>query len=492
VRHRLAVLTLSAALLAAPPVAWASGYALPNTNSRDLSMSASAVAAQRDSGAVFTLPAALARLDGLSVSVGAGAVSVYNTWTDPTPGATLPPYTGSPLAPVPALPPEPGSQSLKANLTIWPQVSVAWGGKVPFLGDRGVGVGLSFEPYGGARVPWADDWAGRYRITDVDRRVYSAMGSVAIEVIPQIRLGGGALFYYTEEKFVQHLWMEPFGGAPLAPSAPGFPDASASLRLTGHAWSWDASIEGEPVKDWPLTLAVDYKHQGVQNLTGNTSISGVAPLFSGPLPPTLSQLLPLQAIVQSTSASSQLTIPNELNVGAAFRPAKPWLVTFTYTWDRWSVYQSDTFVGDVPGAVITVPRNYNDGHTFRAGVEWAATRNLELRAGFQRDISGLTTSTYSPTLPDGSSWGGSLGAGWKFGQGFSVSAAVFYANVDKVTSTNNGPEPGFYGAAFATPSNPLGALPVPLPDTTFRGSYEPSALIYSLAVGWTPGAHTGD
>jgi long-chain fatty acid transport protein len=408
-------------------------------------------------------------------------VNVFNNWTDPTPGATQPPSVSPGVS---ALPPEPGTQSLKENITIWPQVSVAWGAKVPFLGDRGVGVGLSFEPYGGARVPWADDWAGRYRITDVDRRVYSAMGSVAIEVIPQIRVGGGVLYYYTEEKFVQHIWMEPYGGLgapPLGIFGPGTPDASASLRLTGHAWSYDLSIEGEPVKEWPLTLAVDYKHQGVQNMTGNVSISSVPPIFSGPVPPALQ---PVQAVVQTTSASSQLTIPNELNVGAAYRPAKPWLVTFTYTWDRWSVYQSDTFTGNT-GAVISVPRNYNDGHTFRAGVEWGATRNLELRAGFQRDISGLTTSTYSPTLPDGSSWGGSLGAGWKFGQGFSVSGALFYAHVDMVTSTNNGLEPGVYPP-------PVGALPVPQPDTTFRGSYEPSALIYSLAVGWTPGAHTGD
>jgi long-chain fatty acid transport protein len=489
VRHRLAKSTLlSAALLAAPLGARASGYTLPNTNSRDLGMSASAVAAQRDSGAVFTLPAALARLDGLSVSVGAGAVNVFNNWTDPTPGATQPPS----FAPgVSAPPPEPGTQSLKQNITIWPQISVAWGGKLPFLGDRGAGVGLSFEPYGGARVPWADDWAGRFRITDVDRRVYSAMGSVALEVIPQIRIGGGALFYYTEEKFVQHIWMEPYGGLPTVPFAPGTPDTSASLRLTGHAWSWDASIEGEPVAGFPLTLAVDYKHQGVQNLTGNVSISGVAPIFAvTPLPAPLAALTPIQALVHATSASSQLTIPNELNVAAAWRPAKPWLVTFTYTWDRWNVYQSDTFVGDT-GAVISVPRDYDNGQTFRAGVEWTATRNFELRAGFQRDLSGFKTDTYSPTLPDGNSWGGSLGAGWLFGQGFSLSAAVFYAHVDKVTSTNNGPEPGIFAAAVS-PTNPNGLVPFPPQNTTFRGSYEPSALIYSLAVGWTPGAHTGN
>ena len=50
---------LAALAVLLPSLALASGYALPNTNPRDLGLSASAMAAQRDSGAAYALPAAL-------------------------------------------------------------------------------------------------------------------------------------------------------------------------------------------------------------------------------------------------------------------------------------------------------------------------------------------------------------------------------------------------------------------------------------------------
>lgn len=465
--------TILSAFLLAPSLALASGYALPNTNPRDLSMCASAVAAQNDSGAAFALPAALARLRGPSVNLGGGFVNVFSTWTDPTPGATQPPSSSPGVS---ALPAEPGKQSLALEFTPFPNVSAAWGGKVPFLGDRGVGAGLSIQPFGGARVHWPDDWAGRYRIDDVDRRVFSVIGGVGVEVHPQIRIGGGLIYYYTTEKLTQSLWMEPFGNT--GTFTPGYPDAQGKLDVSGGAFSYDASIEIDPIAGVPLTLAVDYKHKATQNLSGDVTFSGVSPIFAGPVPP---QLAPLKQLFGATSAKHQLTIPNTLNVGAAYRVITPVLVTFTYTFDRWVVYDQDLFSANT-GAAIAVPRDYSNGHTFRAGVEWDVSRPLQLRAGVQRDISGLKTYTYSPTLPDSSSWAGSLGATWRFPMGISLNGAFFYAHLDKVTATRTGLEPGIYPGPTT--------LPVPQPGTAFRGSYEPSAFIYTLSLGWTPGART--
>jgi long-chain fatty acid transport protein len=191
----------------------------------------------------------------------------------------------------------------------------------------------------------------------------------------------------------------------------------------------------------------------------------------------------LQAVYAATNAKETLTIPNTLNVGAAYRVIKPLLVTFTWTLDRWRVYDGDVFTAS-NGAVIPVPRDYRNGHTLRGGAEYDVVKAVTVRAGVQRDISGLRTETYSPTLPDGSSWAGSLGATYRFAHGVSIDAGVFYAKMDKVTATNTGLEPNIYPAAAVPPT---GVLPVPQPGTTLRGSYEPSALVYGLSVGWTPG-----
>jgi long-chain fatty acid transport protein len=424
-------------MLLAPSLALASGYSLPNTNPRDLAMSASTVAAQRDSGAAFALPAALARLEGPSLRIAGGGVNVYNTWKDPTNGVPGPAGAVGP------------DTDMDGVISAIGNVSVAYGGKLTMFGNRGWGVGLGVQPFGGAIVNWPDDWTGRFRIVEVDRKSFSGIVSAGIEVLPRVRVGAGFLYYYTTQEFTQKTFLGPAG------------EAEATLDMDGGAPSFSASLEVDPIADLPLTIAVDYKHKATQDLDGDVKWTG--------LPPGASLLNP---ILQDQGVKETLTIPNLLNIGLAYRVAKPLLITATFTWDRWVVYDQDQFIGDAPGAQLAVPRDYSNGQTYRAGVEYDLTPAWQVRAGVQRDESGLSTDTYSPTLPDGSSWAGSLGGTYKFGRGFSVDAAVFYAMMDDVTSTkNSATEP-----------------PLPTDPGTFRGKYSPSALVYGLSVGWQPTA----
>jgi long-chain fatty acid transport protein len=434
-------------LIAAPTLALASGYSLPNTNPRDLAMSASAVAAQIDSGAAFALPASLSRLDGSSARLGAGGVVIFETWSDPT-GASP-------------------DVEIDKKMTPMGSLSVAYGGKV---GDRGWGVGLGIQPFGGAVVTWPGDWPGRYRIVEVDRQVFSGVLTGGVEVLPRVRLGGGLVYYYTTETLSQDVWMAGFS------SPPGAADGSASIDVNGGALSFDVSAEVQPLKDVPLTIAVDYKHKATQELDGDATFTGIQP--------GVALVPPLAAVYTNQGASQTLTIPNTLNIGLAYRVTKPLLVTATYTFDRWVVYDQDVFVGD-NGSRIAVPRDYSNGYTIRAGAEYDVMPKLQVRAGIQRDVSGLNERYYSPTLPDASSWAGSLGATWKFGGGLALDAAVFYAMMDEVTAEDPNPatpgtgtEPGIYP----------GPTVVPVTEGTFRGTYDVAAYIFGVSLGWTPGA----
>lgn len=441
-----------ASILLAPSLALASGYSLPNTNPRDLSMCASSVAAQRDSGAAFALPAALARMEGPSAGASFGIVHVFNTWKDPSTG-----------------------QKVSMDTTFSPlgTLNVSYGGKVPFLGNRGVGVGVGFQPFGGAIVSWPAGWPGRYRILEVDRKVFSGVATVGVELHPQVRVGGGFVYYYTWEKLSQNAWMAPFTGAgPGSPGTwnPATPDATGTIDLSGGAPSYDLSAEIDPVKGLPLTIGVDYKHKATQTLDGDVSWSGLTPIAQ-----TLSTSL--APIFANQKAKQRLTIPNVLNVGAAYRVARPLLVTATFTFDRWVVYDEDRFVG-ANGAYIAVPRHYRNGQTYRAGVEYDLLADFQVRVGIERDVSGLRSQYASPTLPDASSWAGSLGASYRLGRGFHLDAAVFYAMMDKVTVPSS-------AAGLEPPqSATVGSL---VPTGTFRGEYTPSALVYTVGLGWKPG-----
>ncbi len=401
--------SIVASLLLAPSLALASGYALPNSHPRDLGVCASGVAAQSDAAAAFALPAALARIQGPSVRLGAGAVSVGADWTDPTPGATVPPIGG---------PAEPRTASLSTKLTYFPTVAVSYGGKIAALGDRGWGVGLALQPFGGSIVKWPNDWAGRYRITEVDREVFSGTLTGGIEVIPQVRIGGGLVYYYTMETFKQNLWQEPFGATGVL--TPGYPDATAKLgKLDGGALTYDVSFEVEPLKGVPFTLAVDYKHKA----TG-LSMDGDGHF---PLPAALQS--PFDRSDQGVKQT--LTIPNILNVGLVpRREAGARDVQFSST--RWFRSTTSTTSSANTGLEIVVPRHYGNGHVIRAGVAWTpsdadAPRRPPARRLRAQEGDSLADAARLEHV------GRLARRPVTFAKAFSVDAAVFYAKMDKET-----------------------------------------------------------
>jgi long-chain fatty acid transport protein len=386
--------TLIAAALLLPAVTLANGYDVPNVAPRDLSLAGSANAAQADAGATYAMPAGLARLPGLNLSLNASVLVLSTEWTAPA---------GSGLGPSPA--------SMKFS----PVPPVALFASYGFtLGGRRAGVGFGLNVPGGGNVFWDDQWAGRGRIISVDRKIYALYLTGGYELIPQVRLGGGLVYYYGVEYLKQGI--QPF------------PDAYGELSAKGGAAAFDLSAEVTPVLSVPLTLAVDFKYKGIMKLKGDGHFQ---------VPPAL------LTSVQDQGVTHELPYPSVLNVAAAWRLAPPVLVTAGFTYTFYEVYKADTFLGS-KGMVIDVPRDYGNGSTYRVGVEYAASEQLALRAGVLRDQSGFRRDTYSPTLPDGNSWAGSLGAGYAITRNITVNAAFFYAKLDKVTASGLEAFPGSY------------------------------------------------
>ncbi len=386
--------SLLAVSLLLPALALANGYDVPNVSPRDLSMSGSASAAQNDAGATYGMSAALARLPGFNLSFNASMLALSTDWTAPA-GSGLTPATSSiDFAPV-------------------PPVSIFASYGFDLAGHR-AGVGFGLNNPGGGAVNWDEQWAGRGRIITVDRKIFGAYLTGGVELLKQLRVGGGLVYYYGTEYLKQGI--QPF------------PDAYGELSTKGGAVAFDVNAEVTPFESVPLTVAADYKYKGTMKLKGDGHFQ---------VPPALA------TSVQDQGVTHELTYPAVLNVAVAWQVARPVLVTAGVTYNWYEVYKSDTFVGS-KGLVIDVPRNYDNGITWRLGVEFAANEKLRLRAGLLRDLSGFKTDTYSPTLPDGNSWAGSVGAGYAFTRNLTANAGFFYASFDEVTATGTEAFPGSY------------------------------------------------
>ena len=396
---RKLILAIAAAL---PTAAFAGGYIVPNTNARDLAMSGSAMAAQDSAAATYANPAALSRLEGLNVSFGLGLIDFRSTWTDTGGVATSSgPQQSVSMIPKGAFP---------------PALFAGYGLELPNGMRLGVGAGLNVP--GGGYVFWPGNWPGRGEIVTVDRKIYGMYLTSGLQITPQVRVGGGLVYYRTTEHLVQNF--NYLNGT----------EGSAELGAAGGQVSFDLSAEVQPLKEIPLTLGADYKHQGVQTLTGKAHFDSVPDPLRG------------YGLVDQ-GVSHVLTYPNRLELGAGYRVVPPLLVTFQWTWERFHVYKNDVFAGD-KNLTVAVDRDYKNGYTLRLGGEFQALPQLKVRGGVLRDVSPSRQETLSPTLPDANVWALSIGAGYEFSPALGLDVAYFHAFYDTVSAS--GPEafPGTY------------------------------------------------
>ena len=399
-----------------PAAAFAGGYAVPNVNARDLSLAGSAVGGQKDATAAYVNPAALAGLEGLSVVANATMIDFRSTWNA---------VDGS-------------GASRESNLKpAWPpSLFASSGGKI---NDMGWGVGAGFNiPFGG-NVYWPGDWQGRFAptgIVTVNRRTYAMYLTGGLRPIPQIKVGGGLIYYRTTEELSQAFnFLGQEGGA--------------ALGTTGGKVSFDLSAEITPFIGVPLTLGIDYKHKADQTLTGHAHFDN-APAALGPN--TLDQ-----------GVTHDLTMPNLLNVGLAYRVLPNLLLTGAWTFDRFIVYKRDLFQGDL-GTTVLVNRDYKNGYTFRLGAEYDdLVPNLTLRAGVLRDISPTRPELLSATIPDSNATAVALGLGYEITQGVTVNATYFHAFFDETTTAS---------------------------AEVFPGRFETRANIITIGISFRPGEKT--
>ena len=359
------------------------------------------------------VPSALSKIDGFALSLSGSILSLHTEWNAPA-GSGL---TGS----------------AKTDFHPTPPVALfaAYGTK---LGDRGVGVGFGLGVPAGGNMFWEEDWQGRGRIVTVQRRFYGTYLNGGVEVIPDmLRLGGGAIYYYATQFLEQ-------GIQPI-------PGATAELETTGGAFSYEVAAELKPLRDVPLTFGIDYKHKAHTEQEGEADFD---------VPPAL-----ISDTIRDQDVESALTMPNILHVGVGFRPLKPLLLTAGWSLVRFKVCQEDRFDGST-GLEIVVPRNYSNGYGFRLGAEYDLSPAWTVRGGFFRDISGLKESTLSPTLPDSDSWVVAGGASYRIRPNFAVNGAFYYADRDRIESTE-----------WRSAENPTGSFP---------GSYKTRAYIASLGI----------
>ena len=173
---------------------------------------------------------------------------------------------------------------------------------------------------------------------------------------------------------------------------------------TGVGYGYNFGLQWKPLAN--LSFGAAYRSQIKLDVDGDanylaTTATGQSPALG------LGRKL-------KTNASTDVTLPDALTLGVAFRPTEKLTLEFDADRTGWSSFNKlELHFGAPLAAFNNKPdaKNWEDVWAYRLGAQYAATKNLDLRAGYAYDSSPVPDSTLDPILPDADRHNFSIGSG---------------------------------------------------------------------------------
>ncbi|MGA2383606.1 MAG: outer membrane protein transport protein [Gemmatimonadales bacterium] len=287
-----------------------------------------------------------------------------------------------------------------------------------------VGFG-AFAPYG-LTTEWPSSFQGRFMAYKTVLKSIYWQPTFAYQVAPGFQVGVGADYVTASAQVHRRVDLStvtvpgqafPFAllGVPV-----GTDFADALFDVTGHGWGghigvmWQASSK--------LSFGIRYQTQVKVNFTGTASFTQIATgitLPAGnplglpggtPLDALLTPNFAADSLLGSQSASTSITMPDQLVVGLAYKLTPRFTVMADYQFTGWSKFSSlDLTLAKAPA--VSMYENYGNTSAFRAGFEWNPTGALEVRAGVLTHNGASPAETVTPVLPEGQRIEGTVGLG---------------------------------------------------------------------------------
>ncbi len=192
----------------------------------------------------------------------------------------------------------------------------------------------------------------------------------------------------------------------------------------------------------------------------------------------------LLALGGTTSAgATKLTLPDQVNVGLAFKANDAWLLSVDVDWVNWTTYKNvdityasaayraavSTLQGlvlaDVTGATH-LPQNWKATTAIRAGAEWTYSPTMRARLGYVFDPTPIKDVDFSPSVPGNDRHIFSLGYSYDLNTSATMDLAYAYVYFMKRDQT-------------ASPATPAGA-----PNTVKNGTYSTNVHILAASLSY--------
>lgn len=356
-------------LLAFSKQADAAGFGIYEWSSRGNALGGAMVARADDPSAVAFNPAGMVQLEGTQMMFGFTAIS---------PTADM---TGYDLPDVLMSKPE---ESTVASSWFPPHFYYVR----QFKENQWFGLGL-FTRFG-LGTEFDPNWFGRYNSYKAEIMSVSLNPSWAWKVNEKLSVGLGLEAMYfgidLKKKLPNQKAPNPFG-----------PGVALDSELEGDSFGWGWNLGFLYKASDMLKFGLTYRSQVDQKVEGDFDI-----------------FLPDGSKLAHKGASGQITLPDLVVAGVAFKPSQKLSVEIDAVLTRWSTYDRLTINFD-DDTSVTSPKDWEDTWRYQLGIEYALNENLDLRLGYIIDPSPIPDGTVDYIAPTNDRKLYSVGLGYRKG-----------------------------------------------------------------------------
>lgn len=336
---------------------FAGGFAVSEQDAAASGRSGTGIAQVQTASSVHYNPAGLAGQQGVFATAGVTAISAPVTATDPSTGSV---------------------DRTQGGIKTPPHAYVGYGN-----GKWSFGGGVN-APFGGG-VKWDDNWRGRFELVEMKLQVFGGHVGGAYQINDRLSVGATGSIYNASIEISKRA---------------DFVDSEGTALLGGTGTGFGAGVGVSYQALQSLRVGATAKIPTAIPLSGRAHFSDV--------PDAYKNTLPDQEIKSSLTLPGKVGVgmQGDLGVGRLFADVE-------YT--MWSSFRSldiDFAEGQTPD--VSQTRNWRNALTFRVGGE-KEVANTTLRAGVVLDDSTGPADTLSPSSPDATRLGFSIGAGRDIG-----------------------------------------------------------------------------
>jgi long-chain fatty acid transport protein len=384
-------------------LATAAGFKINEQGAKAMAMANAFVAQADDPTALYYNPAGIAFLKGTQISLGTLIIAVPQTEFEGTTSITGNLPLGNGTSPV--------SEKAKRDLFIAPTLYATYA-----LESMPLSFGLGINAIYPLAKSWDSSGAFRNQIENLAIKPINIQPTAAYR-FDGLNLAVAAGLDITHT--IVTLQKSPYtssitGGAPYG----AFELGELGVDGTATDLGYNLGLLWKPRND--LSFGVAYRSQVTLHIKGDANFLATTPAGLSAIGVDYTALatsaVPFARTRATSSASTTITLPDSLSMAVVWKPTEKLTLEFDAERTGWSSYDKLEIEFDKASKLNVFnnkpsPKNWKDAWAYKVGGQYAATPNLDLRAGYAYDTNPIPDSTLGPELPDSDRHNVTLGFG---------------------------------------------------------------------------------